>query len=128
VRGPHPAISILFDLLCIRSPEATLHESGLPEPNDSRYAHEDKIAEHDTGDAADNRYDCVREAVAGHDRNDERKAALSSGVGPTTVAEMESRETRDARIKNADQRRIDSKENTDAKSPAAPPIRRPSMR
>ena len=99
MRGSYPVISILFDLLCIRSPEAALHESGLPEPNDSRYAHEDKNAEHDTGDAVDNRYDCVRGAVAGHDRNDERKAALGSGVGPTTVAEMESRESRDAKNK-----------------------------
>src|ERR1700738_4480804 len=90
---------MLPSLLCIRGPETALNEAGLPEPNDSCYAHEDENAEHDTGDAVDNRYNCVWGAVTGHDRNDERNAALGSGVGPTTVAEMESRETRDAKNK-----------------------------
>src|SRR5208282_4654204 len=86
-------------LLCNWSPGVPLRESGLPEPNAGCYAHEDENAEHDTGDAVDNRHNCVRGSVAGHDRHDERKAALGSGVGPTTVTQMESRKTRDPKNK-----------------------------
>jgi hypothetical protein len=85
--------------LRIWSPEAALNEAGLPEPNDGCYTHEDEHAEHDTGDAVDNRCNCVGGTVAGYHRHDESKAALGTGVGPTTVAEMESRETRDTKIK-----------------------------